>query len=120
MNTYEIQLDHADTRALIHLIEDRYTQEQMIFETSWSSYAITPTEIETAVTAFIDAHGLKEVDWFATLPIMLNTLAIRRRDELLEAIGDGDDEAVWQKLETHCIFLGDAMRDLAYCHLRDA
>lgn len=83
------------------------------FETSWDTYSMCATREETLLSNFVNAVDRADDSYFLVLPELLVSLATRY-------IVDKTDEAAAEVFEKFSIFIGDAMRSLAYCELRES
>lgn len=91
---------------LVDFIVNTYPKRGFLFSTSWTSYSICETQEEELLCAVFPGDR----DWINELP----DLIIRLGTEYCKQ-DDG-----YELMDLFAMFLGDAMRDLANCHMREA
>lgn len=91
---------------LVDFIVNTYPKRGILFATSWTTYSICSTPEEDLLCAVFPGE---ERDWIKELPDLIVRLGH-------EHCADQDE---YDGLELFAMFLGDAMRDLAFCHMRD-
>ena len=92
---------------LVDFIVNTYPKRGMVFSTSWTSYSMCETPEETLLCKFFGDQDSLDRDWFKDLPSAIYDLA--------KEYGAYEKE----QEDLFAMFLGDAMRDLLNCHLRE-
>lgn len=101
-------------------IVDVYPRLDQSFSTSWTNYAMCPTDVEQLLYAWLQIGDdypdspNHDLDWFKAVPSLLFDLAIKAGANTFQT-EDGD--YAW--MEAYAKFAGDFMQDSFYCHLRD-
>lgn len=96
-------------QALHDFIIKTYPKRGFLFSTSWSTCTLPETPEETLVQEYLNERH-EGGDWLTQLPQALFDLAVK---------AGAHDDSMGAHQALYSMFLGDAMRDLLQCHLRD-